>query len=91
MLLPLILLASSAVGIVTTAGCSAIFIIDTTRAASVSGLADLGPQHTICYNTASSFNSNLVAANAGDFGGYKRWGSLRSALPTRRHGSRAGP
>lgn len=65
-LLPLILLASSAVGIVTTAGCSAIFIIDTTRAASVSGLVDLGPQHTICYNTASSFNSNLVAAKSSE-------------------------
>ena len=67
-LLPLILLSSSAVGVVTTAGCSAIFIIDTAKASSISGVADLGSNHKVCYNTASSFNTNLVAAKSSEQG-----------------------
>ena len=58
--------ASYAVGIIATAACAAIFTIDASQAALVGGFADLGPSHTVCYNTASSFNTALVTAKASE-------------------------
>ena len=65
-LLPLTRFASYAVGIIATAACAAIFTIDASQAALVGGFADLGPSHTVCYNTASSFNTALVTAKASE-------------------------
>ena len=38
------------------------------KASSISGVADLGSNHKVCYNTASSFNTNLVAAKSSEQG-----------------------
>ena len=58
--------SSSFVGILATAVCATIFTMDMRQAAAVGGVADLGPNHKVCYNTASSFNTNLVMAKANE-------------------------
>ena len=63
-LLPLTRISSSIISIIATGACAAIFTIDASQAASISGVTDLGPSHDICYNTASSFNTRLVSSQS---------------------------
>jgi hypothetical protein len=65
-LLPLTKISASVVGIIATAACAAIFTIDLAQAASIGGVEDLGPKHTVCYNALSSFNTGLVTGKASE-------------------------
>ena len=67
-LTPLLLLGRALIGIIATAAMAAIFTVDATQAAAVSGLADLTPRHVVCYNGASSFNTQLVTQHASEIG-----------------------
>ena len=67
-LTPLLLLGRALIGIIATAAMAAIFTIDATQASAVSGLADLTPRHVVCYNGASSFNTQLVTQHASGIG-----------------------
>ena len=67
-LLPLTRLSTSLVGVIATAACAAIFTIDAGQAASISGVSDLGKNHKVCYNLASTFNTNLVRGKSSENG-----------------------
>ena len=58
--------SSSFVGILATAVCATIFTMDMRQASAIGGVADLGPTHKVCYNTASTFNTNLVMTKASE-------------------------
>ena len=65
---PLLRLGKSLLGIIATAAMAAIFTIDATQASALAGLAALTPRHVVCYNSASDFNTALVAQHASERG-----------------------